>query len=134
MKVSNVEITKLLKEKGEGVTLADALVKGAKVEVVYKWNSSKTTTFTFTNEGGTFSGTITGDNAEGFNSFLKQEGDELFFSAKEKEWYSTDLNFEVKFNYVKNTYKFWTVQHDYYDSFTISVNGTDIKSKLTEER
>ena len=37
MKVSNVEITNLLKEKGEGVTLTDALVKGAKVEIVYKW-------------------------------------------------------------------------------------------------
>ena len=32
MKVSNVEITQLLKEKGEGVTLTDALVKGARSE------------------------------------------------------------------------------------------------------
>ena len=31
MKVSNVEITNLLKEKGEGVTLTDALVKGAPI-------------------------------------------------------------------------------------------------------
>lgn len=134
MKVSNVEITQLLKEKDEGVTLTDALVKGAKVAVVYKWNNSNTTTFTFTNDGGTFSCAITGDEAGIFNSFLKLEGNELFFSAKDKDWFSTDCNLEIKFNIVKNTYKFWTVTHDVYNSFTISVNGTDIRSKLKEER
>ena len=134
MKVSNVEITQLLKEKGEGVTLTDALVKGAKVEIVYKWDNRNTTTFTFTNDGGTFSGTITGDDAQQFNSFLKLEGNELFFSAKDKDWFSTDINFEVKFNIVKNTYRFWTVTHDVYNSFRISVNGTDITSTLKEER
>ena len=134
MKVSNVEITQLLKEKDEGVTLTDALVKGAKVAVVYKWNNSNTTTFTFTNDVGTFSCAITGDEADIFNSFLKLEGNELFFSAKDKDWFSTDCNFEIKFNIVKNTYKFWTVTHDVYNSFTISVNGTDIRSKLKEER
>ena len=134
MKVSNVEITNLLKEKGEGVTLTDALVKGAKVEIVYKWENRNTTTFTFTNDGGTFSGTITGDNADMFNSFLKMEGNELFFSAKDKDWFSTECNLEIKFNVVKNTYKFWTVTHDVYNSFTISVNGTNITSTLKEER
>jgi hypothetical protein len=134
MKVSNVEITQLLKEKDEGVTLTDALVKGAKVAVVYKWNNSNTTTFTFTNDGGTFSCAITGNEADIFNSFLKLEGNELFFSAKDKDWFSTDCNLEIKFNIVKNTYKFWTVTHDVYNSFTISVNGVDIKNKLTEER
>ena len=133
MKVSNVEITKLLKEKGEGVSLTDALVKGAKVEIVYKWNDSKTTTFTFTNDGGTFSCAITGDDAQQFNSFLKLEGNELFFSAKDKDWFSTDINLEIKFNVVKNTYKFWTVTHDTYNSFKISVNGTDITKSLTKE-
>ena len=134
MKVSNVEITNLLKEKGEGVTLTDALVKGAKVEIVYKWENRNTTTFTFTNDGGTFSGIITGDNADMFNSFLKMEGNELFFSAKDKDWFSTECNLEIKFNVVKNTYKFWTVTHDVYNSFTISVNGTNITSTLKEER
>lgn len=134
MKVSNVEITQLLKEKDEGVTLTDALVKGAKVAVVYKWNNSNTTTFTFTNDGGTFSCAITGDEADIFNGFLKLDGNELFFSAKDKDWFSTDCNLEIKFNIVKNTYKFWTVTHDVYNSFTISVNGTDIRSKLKEER
>ena len=133
MKVSNVEITKLLKEKGEGVSLTDALVKGAKVEIVYKWNDSKTTTFTFTNDGGTFSCAITGDDAQQFNSLLKLEGNELFFSAKDKDWFSTDINLEIKFNVVKNTYKFWTVTHDTYNSFKISVNGINITSTLTKE-
>ena len=133
MKVSNVEITNLLKEKGEGVTLTDALVKGAQVVIVYKWNNSNTTTFTFTNNGGTFSCNITGDNAQDFNSFLKPEGNELFFSATDKDWFVTDCNLEIKFNYVKNTFKLWTVTHAVYDSFTISVNGTDITSTLTKE-
>ena len=132
MKVSNVEMTQLLKEKGEGVTLTDALVKGAKVVIVYKW-SEGTTTFTFTNEGGTFSCVITGENAQQFNSFLRLEGNELFFSAKDKYWFSTDSNLEIKFNVVKNTFRFWTVTHDVYNSHTISVNGTDITSKLTKE-
>ena len=133
MKVSNVEITKLLKEKGDGITLTDALVKGAKVEIVYKWNNSLTTTFTFTNNGGTFSCTIIGDNADIFDSFLKPEGNELFFSAKNKDWFASECNLEIKFNIVKNTYKFWTVTHDIYNSFTISVNGTNITSTLTKE-
>lgn len=132
MKVSNVEITNLIKENGEGVTLTDALVKGAKVEIVYKW-SDGTTTFTFTNDGGTFSGVVTGENAQQFNTFLKLEGNELFFSAKDKDWFSTDSNLEIKFNIVKNTYKFWTVTHDVYKSHTISVNGTDITQSIKRE-
>ena len=133
MKVSNVEITQLLKEKDEGVTLIDALVKGAKVEIVYKW-SEGTSTFTFTNEGGTFSCAITGDEAETFNSFLRLEGNELFFSAKEKGWFATgECNLEIKFNVIKNTFRFWTVTHDVYESHTISINGTDITKTLKKE-
>jgi hypothetical protein len=133
MKVSNVEITQLLKEKDEGVTLIDALVKGAKVEIKYKW-SEGTTTFTFTNEGGTFSCAIAGENAQNFNSFLRLEGNELFFSAKDKNWFSTEGNLEIKFNIVKNTFRFWTVYHDVYESHTVSINGTDITNTLKEER
>ena len=36
-------------------------------------------------------------------------------------------------NIVKNTYKFWTVTHDVYNSFTISINGTDITKTLKKE-
>ena len=132
MKVSNVEITNLLKEKGEGVTLIDALVKGAKVEIVYKWEDTSTI-FTFTNEGGTFSCVISGPTTKDISGSLKIDGNELFFSAKDTSWLSPEFDLEIKFNYVKNTFKFWTIKHDIYKSHTISVNGTDITSKLTKE-
>ena len=133
MKVSNVEITNLLKEKGEGVTLTDALVKGAKVEVAYYWEGSKEPTlFTFTNEGGTFACKVTGYNDDTFEKgSLRSEGNLLRFSA------INDVNLycslEIDFNVVAKSYKFFTVFHDYYDSFKISVNGTDITSTLTKE-
>ena len=132
MKVSNVEITNLLKEKGEGVTLTDALVKGAKVEVAYYWGGSKEPTlFTFINEGGTFSCKITGDNPDTFErGSLKSEGNLLRFSAINYDPYCT---LKIDFNTVTNSYKFFTVFHDNYDSFKISVNGTDITSKVTKE-
>ena len=132
MKVSNVEITNLLKEKGEGVTLTDALVKGAKVEVAYYWGGSKEPTlFTFINEGGTFSCKITGNSPDSFErGSLRSEGNLLRFSAINYDYYSS---LEIDFNTVTNSYKFFTVFHDNYDSFKISVNGTDITSKLTKE-
>lgn len=132
MKVSNVEITNLLKEKGEGVTLTDALVKGAKVEVAYYWGGSKEPTlFTFINEGGTFSCKITGNSPDSFErGSLRSEGNLLRFSAINYDFYSS---LEIDFNTVTNTYKFFTVFHDNYDSFKISVNGTDITSKVTKE-
>ena len=133
MKISNVEITNLLKEKGEGVTLTDALVKGAKVEIVYKWEDTSTI-FTFTNEGGKFSCVISGPTTKEISGSLKIDGNELFFSAKDTSWLSPEFDLEIKFNYAKNTFKFWTIKHDVYKSHTISVNGTDITSKLTEER
>ena len=132
MKVSDVEITNLLKMKGEGVTLTDALVKGAKVEIVYNWENTSTV-FTFTNEGGTFSCVISGPTTQDISGSLKIDGNELFFSALDTSWLTPDFNLEIKFNYVKNTFKFWTIKHDVYKSHTIIVNGTDITSKLTNE-
>ena len=132
MKVSNVEITKLLKDVSGEVTLADALVKGAKVEVAYYWGGSKEPTlFTFINEGGTFSCKITGNSPDSFErGSLRSEGNLLRFSAINYDYYSS---LEIDFNTVTNSYKFFTVFHDNYDSFKISVNGTDITSKLTNE-
>ena len=133
MKVSNVEITNLLKEKGEGVTLSDALVKGAKVEVAYYWEGSKEPTlFTFTNEGGTFACKVTGYNDDTFEKgSLRSEGNLLRFSAIND--FNPYCSLEIDFNIVNKSYKFFTVFHDYYDSFKISVNGTDITSALTKE-
>ena len=134
MKVSNVEITSLLKEKGEGVTLADALVKGAKVEITYKWSENRNpTVFTFVNEGGKFSCKITGHEADNFEgSSLKLEGNLLIFSAD--NWSDIDCSLRIDFNTATDTFKFMTIRHAYYNSHTISVNGTDITSKLKEER
>ena len=134
MKVSNVEITNLLKEKGEGVTLTDALVKGAKVEITYKWSENRNpTVFTFVNEGGKFSCKITGHEADNFEgSSLKLEGNLLIFRAD--NWSDSDCSLRIDFNTATDTFKFMTIRHAYYNSHTISVNGTDITSKLKEER
>ena len=133
MKVSNVEITNLLKKKGEGVTLSDALVKGAKVEVSYYWERSKTpTVFTFTNEGGTFSCKTTGYNNDTFEKgSLRSEGNLLRFSVINNV--NPYCSLEIDFNVPNMSYKFFTVFHDYYDSFNISVNDTDIRSNIKRE-
>ena len=132
MKVSNVEITNLLKDVSDGVTLADALVKGSKVVITYKWDNN-TTVFTFINKGGgTFSCDINGPETEYVKASLTLEGGTLFFSAK--DWTASDFDLEIKFNVANNSYKFWTITHDTYQSHTISVNGVDITKKLTEER
>ena len=133
MKVSNVEITNLLKKKGEGVTLSDALVKGAKVEVSYYWERSKTpTVFTFTNEGGTFSCKTTGYNNDTFEKgSLRSEGNLLRFSVINNV--NPYCSLEIDFNVPNMSYKFFTVFHDYYDSFNISVNDTDITSNIKRE-
>lgn len=132
MKVSNVEITNLLKDVSDGVTLADALVKGSKVVITYKWDNN-TTVFTFINKGGgTFSCDINGPETEYVKASLTSEGGILFFSAK--DWTASDFDLEIKFNVANNSYKFWTITHDTYQSHTISVNGVDITKKLTRER
>lgn len=130
MKVSDVEITQMLKDNGEGVTLANALVKGAKVEIAYKWIEG-TTTFTFINEGGTYSCKVTGEAAELFKGSLTSEGAILTFKAD--NWLDNRLSFAVKFNVFNNTYKYWTIYHDVYESHTVSVNGTDITNTLKRE-
>ena len=132
MKVSNIEVTSQLKEKGEGVTLADALVKGAKVEITYNWSENRNpTVFTFVNEGGKFSCKITGHEADNFEgSSLKLEGNLLIFSAD--NWSDIDCSLRIDFNTATDTFKFMTIRHAYYNSHTISVNGTDITKSLKE--
>ena len=102
------------------------------MEVAYYWGGSKEPTlFTFINEGGTFSCKITGDSPDTFEGgSLRSEGNLLRFSAINYDPYCT---LKIDFNTVTNTYKFFTVFHDNYDSFKISVNGTDITSKVKVE-
>ena len=130
MKVSDVEITQMLKENEGEVTLADALVKGAKIEIVYKWMEG-TTTFTFTNEGGTYSCQVAGAETEYFKGSLNYEGGTLTFRAD--HLFDRGSNFAVKFNVLNNTFKYWTIYHDVYESHTISINGTDITKTLRKE-
>ena len=112
-----------------GGTLAAALIKGSKVVISVKFYG-KVTVFTFINDG-VFACSITGQDAEEFQgSSLKQDGSTLIFSAE--NWNDPDSNLKIHFYTDKNTYKFMTVHHDAYDSHTISVNGTDITSKLTK--
>ena len=134
MKISNVEITSQLKEKDEGVTLADALVKGAKIEIAYKYDrNTEPTIFTIINEGGSFSCKVTGKDAGDFEgSSMKQDGNVLIFRAD--NWNDSSCSLRIDFNTATNTFKFMTITHDSYDSHTISVNGTDISSQLKEER
>ncbi len=134
MKVSNVEITNLPKEKGEDVTLADALVKGAKIEIAYKFNrNNEPAIFTIINEGGSFSCKVTGKDAFEFEgSSMKQDGNVLIFRAD--NWNDSSCSLRIDFNTATNTFKFMTISDDSYNSYTISVNGTDITSKLKEEK
>ena len=89
--------------------------------------------FTFVNEGGKFSCKITGHEADNFEgSSLKLEGNLLIFRAD--NWSDIDCSLRIDFNTATDTFKFMTIRHAYYNSHTISVNGTDITSKLKEER
>lgn len=128
VEVSNVELNNLL--NGNSDSLAAALVKGSKVVISCKFYG-KETVFTFVNEGH-FTCTVTGKDAGDFQGSLKLDGSTLIFNAE--NWNDFDCNLKIHFYTGKNTYKFMTVTHDAYDSHTISVNGTDITSKLTQER
>lgn len=124
-KVTNIK----LDVSGDAATLASALVKGSKVVISVKFYG-KTTIFTFINDGA-FACSVTGNDAELFQASLKLDGSTLKFHAV--NWYDPDSELEIHFFPEKNTWKFWTVHNDAYDSHTISVNGTDITSKLTKE-
>ena len=130
MKVSDVEITQMMKANEGTVTLADAMVKGAKIEIAYKWCEG-TTNFTFINEGGSYSCKVTGEAAEFFKGSLNYEGGTLTFRAD--HLFDRGSNFAVKFNVLNNTFKYWTIYHDVYESHTISINGTDITKTLKKE-
>lgn len=135
VKVQDVEVTDQLKDKTGEVTLADALVKDAKVVITYNSTVPSTTVFTFVNNGSdAFGCSIEGKDADDFKygSSMRLIDKTLVFSASHLYDQSCDL--KIHFSTERNTYKFMTVTHDYYKSFRISVNDTDITSKLKEER
>ena len=104
-----------------------------KYKISYYWERSKTpTVFTFTNEGGTFSCKTTGYNNDTFEKgSLRSEGNLLRFSVINNV--NPYCSLEIDFNVPNMSYKFFTVFHDYYDSFNISVNDTDITSNIKRE-
>jgi len=127
-KVTNLK----LDVSGDSGTLAAALVKGSKVVISVKYYTNTPTVFTFINDGN-FACSITGKDADEFQgSYMKLDGSTLKFHAV--NWNDPDSELEIHFFPEKNTWKYWTVHHDAYNSHTISVNGTDITSKLTQER
>lgn len=126
-KITNVKLDVFGKSD---TTLAAALVKGSKVVISVKFYG-KTTVFTFINDGN-FACSITGNDVDDFQgSSLKLDGSTLKFHAV--NWNDPDCELEIHFFPEKNTWKFWTVHNAAYDSHTISVNGTDITTKLKKE-
>ena len=134
MTIANVEVTEQLKRVDATPTLADALVKGSTVVITYNCSRNRPTTFTFTNEGDKYSCKITGADASNYegSSLTVKDGTSLFFDAA--NWNDFECTLQIYFYTKDNTYCFWTRRADTYDSHTISVNGTDITSKLTEVR
>ena len=133
-KTSGLVLTAVIdiKQSTMEVTPGDPKYK-IKVEVSYYWERSKTpTVFTFTNEGGTFSCKTTGYNNDTFEKgSLRSEGNLLRFSVINNV--NPYCSLEIDFNVPNMSYKFFTVFHDYYDSFNISVNDTDITSNIKRE-
>ena len=109
-------------------TLKDALADGATVVITYTWYGSNVTTFTYTNNGGTYTGNTTGYDSEYFGNGMSMEGTTLKFSASNID--NPDANVSIDFNTDTNEYV--ANKGSGFTSFTISVNGTDLTSQLTE--
>ena len=128
--VTGYKFRKVEAKNTKPATLKDALVNGATVVITYVW-SSKTTTFTFTNNGGTFTGNATGDDAGNFTIAMAQDGETNFLFGAQHQEDSADANVVITFYSEINGYSFNT-KGAAFESFTISVNGTDVTSQLTE--
>lgn len=116
------------KKTGSAV-LAPALENGATVVINCNWGYA-TTTFTYTNNGGTFSGQASGYDANYFNNGLELNGKNLSFGAWNVD-NSDFLSVGITFNTESSAYSYTGKGEDFV-SFTISVNGTDVTSQLTE--
>ena len=121
------------KKSAKPVTLATAHENGAVVVIDYIW-AGNTTVFTFTNDNGTYSCNVTGYDANYFtgSSLTYYDKKHVFiFTAT----HSQDDKASLSIQFYPSTNSFYIAQKGrYYQSFTISVNGTDIKSQLKEEK
>ena len=117
-----------VKKTGSAV-LAPALENGATVVIICNWGEA-TTTFTYTNNGGTFSGQASGFEAGYFHNGLELNGKNLSFGASNMD-NSEYLSVGITFNTESSAYSY-TGKGENFVSFTISVNGTDVTDQLSE--
>ena len=117
-----------VKKTGSAV-LAPALENGATVVIICDWGDA-TTTFTYTNNGGTFSGQVSGYEAGYFHNGLELNGKNLSFGASNVD-NSEYLSVGITFNTESSAYSY-TGKGEDFSSFTISVNGTDVTDQLSE--
>ena len=116
-------------KKAAAPTLKDALADGATVVINYTWFDENVTTFTYTNNGGTYTGSATGTDAGYFANGMSMSGTTLRFTASNTD--ATEANVSIDFYTDTNEYYF-NSKDTGFTSFTISVNGTDLTSQLKE--
>ena len=117
-----------VKKTGPAV-LAPALENGATVVIICNWGYNKTT-FTYTNNGGTFSGQASGYDADYLHNGLELNGKNLSFGAWDEDG-SEFVSVGITFNTESSAYSYTGKGEDFV-SFTISVNGTDVTDQLSE--
>ena len=131
---SGTKKVKSVKAKKKAATalaaaIAPALMDGATVVIEYNCDGF-VTYFTFTNNGGTYSCNITGDESDVYSASLTKQGNTLVFVAQHSEltdYFDSTINFDTTsdtYSFAKKAGEFW--------NFKISVNGTDITDKLSE--
>lgn len=123
-------VTFTAKVEDAATVLAPALENNATVVIAYRWGGNTPTTFTFTNNGGTYSCNIEGVQASAFSGSLTLNDTTLALSITNSV--RSDPNLAINFDTTNDTYRFVTKNSSWYNSHTVSVNGTDITSKLTE--
>ena len=120
-----------VKKAASTPTLKDALADGATVVITYTWGTN-VTTFTYTKNGGNYTGGATGDEAGYFANSMSMvgttEGTSLKFTASNRDLSEADVSIE----FLTDTNQYFVMKDRLFTSFTISVNGTDITSQLTE--
>ena len=117
-----------VKKAASTPTLKDALADGATVVITYTWMGTNVTTFTYTNNGGNYTGSTTGADAEYFDNEMSMVGMNLKFRASNLD--ISDAN--VSIGFYTDTNEYVASKGSSFTSFTISVNGTDVTSQLTE--
>lgn len=116
-------------KKASTPTLKDALKDGATVVITYTWmGGTNVTTFTYTKNGDEYTGSTTGTDAEYFANDMSKDGTTLKFTASNPD--NSAANVSIDFDTDTNEYV--ASKGGNFTSFTISVNGTDLTSQLTE--